>query len=87
MLSHPRTHSFQVLKVRRRVRKLLRGRATTAEEATNTGAASMVPRSDFDCATWLHKAERCQKKNCARRMKELTGHEPHEIIYFKLYKS
>ncbi len=44
----------------------------------------------FDCATWMHKAREMPKEEFRREVeKELTGHEtePHEIIYFKLYKS
>jgi hypothetical protein len=44
----------------------------------------------FDCATWLHKARSLPKEEFRREVeKELTGREtePHEIIYFKLYKS
>jgi hypothetical protein len=44
----------------------------------------------FDCATWLHKARSMPKEAFKREVeKELTGRdtEPHEIIYFKLYKS
>jgi hypothetical protein len=44
----------------------------------------------FDCATWLHKARSMPKEQFRQAVeKELTGREaePHEIIYFKLYKS
>src|SRR5262252_7921063 len=44
----------------------------------------------FDCATWLHKARNMPKEEFKREVeKELTVREtePHEIIYFKLYKS
>jgi len=44
----------------------------------------------FDCATWMHKAREMPKEEFRREVeKELTGRytEPHEIIYFKLYKS
>ena len=44
----------------------------------------------FDCATWLHKARELPKEEFKREVeKELTGREtePHEIVYFKLYKS
>src|SRR2546422_1707999 len=47
-------------------------------------------RQEFDCATWLHKARAMPKEEFKREVeKELTGREtePHEIIYFKLYKS
>jgi hypothetical protein len=44
----------------------------------------------FDCATWLHKARSMPREEFQREVeKELTGQEtePHEIIYFKIYKS
>jgi hypothetical protein len=44
----------------------------------------------FDCATWLHKARAMPKEEFRQAVeRELTGKEcePHEIIYFKLYKS
>jgi hypothetical protein len=44
----------------------------------------------FDCATWLHKARSMPKEEFKREVeKELTGREaePHEIIYFKVYKN
>jgi len=44
----------------------------------------------FDCATWMHKARSMPKGEFKSAVeKELTGREtePHEIIYFKLYKS
>jgi hypothetical protein len=44
----------------------------------------------FDCATWLHKARSMPREEFTRVVeKELTGREtePHEIIYFKVYKS
>jgi hypothetical protein len=55
--------------------------------------AKLARRSDgqeFDCATWLHKAKVLPKEQFQREVeKELTGKdsEPHELIYFKLYKS
>jgi hypothetical protein len=45
---------------------------------------------EFDCATWLHRAREMPKEQFKREVeKELTGREsePHEIIYFKIYKS
>lgn len=45
---------------------------------------------DFDCVTWLHKARILPKEEFRREVeKELTGIdcEPHELIYFKVYKS
>jgi hypothetical protein len=47
-------------------------------------------RQDFDCATWMHKARSMPKEEFKREVeKELTGKEtePHEIVYFKVYKS
>jgi hypothetical protein len=44
----------------------------------------------FDCAPWVHKARTMPREEFAREVeKELTGRdsEPHEIIYFKLYRS
>jgi len=45
---------------------------------------------DFDCATWLHKANELPKEEFKREVeRHLTGQEtePWELIYFKLYKS
>ena len=45
---------------------------------------------EFDCATWLHKAQALPKEDFRREVeKELTGKdsEPWELIYFKVYKS
>src|SRR6204780_2868141 len=45
---------------------------------------------DFDCATWLHKANQLPKEEFKREgERHLTGQEtePWELIYFKLYKS
>ena len=47
-------------------------------------------RQDFDCATWMHKAREMSKEDFKWEVeKELTGKEtePHEILYFKVYKS
>ena len=44
---------------------------------------------DFDCATWLHKANAMPKEGFKDKVqRHLTGKEtePWEIIYFKLYK-
>jgi hypothetical protein len=44
---------------------------------------------DFDCATWLHKADQMPKEQFKREVeKHLTGteSEPWELIYFKIYK-
>jgi hypothetical protein len=45
---------------------------------------------NFDCATWLHKAQEMPKEGFKGEVeRHLTGKktEPWEIIYFKLYKS
>jgi len=45
---------------------------------------------NFDCATWLHKAQELPKEAFKREVeRHLTGQEtePWELIYFKLYKS
>jgi hypothetical protein len=45
---------------------------------------------NFDCATWLHKADELPKAEFKREVeKHLTGKEsePWELIYFKVYKS
>jgi len=45
---------------------------------------------DFNCATWLHRARSMPKQEFKREVeRELTGREsePHEIIYFKVYRS
>ena len=47
-------------------------------------------RDEFDCATWLHKAEQLPKEEFKSEVeKHLTGNdrEPSELIYFKVYKS
>jgi hypothetical protein len=55
--------------------------------------AKLARRKDgqeFDCATWLHKAQNLPKEEFRREVeKELTGKdsEPWELIYFKIYKS
>jgi hypothetical protein len=44
----------------------------------------------FDCAPWVHKARMMPREEFKREIeKQLTGRqsEPHEIIYFKVYKS
>jgi hypothetical protein len=44
----------------------------------------------FVCAPWVHKARSMPREEFKREVeKELTGREtePHEIIYFRLYKS
>jgi hypothetical protein len=52
-----------------------------------------VARKDnqnFDCATWLHKAQSLPKEEFKREVeRHLTGQEtePWEMLYFKVYKS
>jgi len=44
----------------------------------------------FDCAPWVHKARSMPREEFAREVeRELTGRdsEPHEIMYFKVYKT
>src|SRR5436190_9339321 len=44
----------------------------------------------FNCAPWVHKARSMPREEFTREVeKELTGREtePHEIMYFKIYKS
>jgi hypothetical protein len=44
----------------------------------------------FNCAPWVHKARSMPRDEFTREVeKELTGREtePHEIVYFKIYKS
>jgi hypothetical protein len=44
---------------------------------------------EFDCATWLHKAQQMPKQQFKDEVEKfLTGAaEPSELIYFKLYRS
>src|SRR5260370_16659498 len=44
----------------------------------------------FDCAPWVHKAGAMPREEFQREVeRHLTGQEsePHEILYFKVYKS
>jgi len=43
----------------------------------------------FDCATWLHKAQTLPKEQFKQEVeRELTGDsEPYELVTFKFYKS
>jgi len=59
-------------------------------KATELAKVARRDRQNFDCATWLHKAQELPKEQFKREVeKHLTGQEtePWEIIYFKLYKS
>jgi hypothetical protein len=45
---------------------------------------------EFDCAPWVHKASSMRREEFEQEVeRHLTGHEtePHEILYFKVYKS
>ncbi len=59
-------------------------------KGTDLAKLARAKRQHFDCATWVHKARSMPKEEFKREVeKELTGRdsEPHEIIYFKIYKS
>ena len=59
-------------------------------KATELVKVARRDREEFDCATWLHKAQEMPKEGfkCAVE-RHLTGKETEswEIIYFKVYKS
>ena len=60
---------------------------------TKAAELAKVARRDgqnFDCATWMHKAQALPKEEFKREVeRHLTGQEtePSEILYFKIYKS
>ena len=60
---------------------------------TKAAELAKVARRDgqqFDCATWLHKAQELPKEEFKREVeRHLTGQETEswEMLYFKLYKS
>ena len=60
---------------------------------TKAAELAKVARRDgqqFDCATWLHKAQELPKEEFKREVeRHLTGQEtePWEMLYFKVYKS
>ena len=60
---------------------------------TKAAELAKVARRDgqeFDCATWLHKAQEMPKEEFKREVeRHLTGKEtePWEMLYFKVYKS
>ena len=59
-------------------------------KATEMAKVARRDGHDFDCATWLHKAQELPKDTFKREVeRHLTGQETEswEIIYFKLYKS
>jgi hypothetical protein len=59
-------------------------------KATELAKVARRDGQRFDCATWLHKAQKMPKEEFKREVEQhLTGKETEawEIIYFKLYKS
>ena len=59
-------------------------------KATELAKVARRDGQQFDCATWLHRAQQMPKEEFKRDVeRHLTGKEtePWEIIYFKVYKS
>jgi len=59
-------------------------------KATELAKVARRDGQDFDCATWLHRAQQLPKEEFKHEVeKHLTGKEtePWEILYFKVYKS
>src|SRR6202167_2647571 len=59
-------------------------------KATEMAKVARRDGKDFDCATWLHKAQELPKEEFKREVeRHLTGKEsePWELMYFKVYKS
>ena len=59
-------------------------------KATELAKVARRDGQDFDCATWLHRAQELPKEEFKREVeKHLTGKEsePWEMLYFKVYKS
>jgi len=59
-------------------------------KATELAKVARRDGQQFDCATWLHRAQEMPKEEFKRDVeKHLTGKEtePCEILYFKVYKS
>ncbi len=59
-------------------------------KATELAKVARRDGAEFDCATWLHRAQQLPKEEFKREVeKHLTGKEtePWEILYFKAYKS
>jgi len=59
-------------------------------KATELAKVARRDGAEFDCATWLHRAQELPKEEFKREVeKHLTGKEsePWEILYFKVYKS
>jgi hypothetical protein len=59
-------------------------------KATELAKVARRDGQQFDCATWVHKAQEMPKEEFKREVeRHLTGQEtePWEILYFKVYKS
>ena len=59
-------------------------------KATELAKVARRDGQQFDCATWLHRAQELPKEEFKREVeRHLTGKEtePWEILYFKVYKS
>ena len=59
-------------------------------KATELAKVARRDGQQFDCATWLHRAQEMPKEEFKRDVeRHLTGKEtePWEILYFKVYKS
>jgi len=59
-------------------------------KATELAKVARRDGQQFDCATWLHRAQQLPKEEFKRDVeKHLTGKEtePWEMLYFKVYKS
>jgi hypothetical protein len=59
-------------------------------KATELAKVARRDGQQFDCATWLHRAQELPKDEFKRQVeRHLTGKEtePWEILYFKVYKS
>jgi hypothetical protein len=59
-------------------------------KATELAKVAKRDGQDFDCATWVHKAQQMPKEEFKREVdRHLTGQETEswEILYFKVYKS
>ena len=87
-----RRKAYYLMAIHERLPREARKRLTQVGWAKAAEMAK-VARSDgenFDCATWLHKAETLPKEEFKRAVeRHLTGKEsePWEIIYFKMYKT
>ena len=59
-------------------------------KATELAKVARRDGQQFDCATWLHRAQQMPKEEFKRDVeRHLTGKEtePWEVLYFKVYKS